>query len=70
MMKESETRTTFCGTPDYFAPEMVEGKSHDESLDIWCIGVLMYEMITGLPPFTPMENHDFKKKERIMEDNI
>lgn len=44
-------RTTFCGTMDYLAPEMVDGKEHDKYIDNWGLGVLLYEFLTGSPPF-------------------
>ena len=44
-------RTTLCGTLDYLPPEMVEGRDHDASVDIWSLGVLTYEFLTGSPPF-------------------
>jgi aurora kinase len=44
-------RSTYCGTPVYLAPEMIKEIGHDESLDIWCIGVLMFELLTGEIPF-------------------
>ncbi|CAM9698360.1 unnamed protein product [Phaeothamnion confervicola] len=44
-------RTTLCGTLDYLPPEMVEGREHDEAVDIWSLGVLCYEFLVGVPPF-------------------
>jgi serine/threonine protein kinase len=44
-------RTTLCGTLDYLPPEMIEGHEHDESVDIWSLGVLLYEFLVGAPPF-------------------
>lgn len=40
-----------CGTLDYLPPEMVEGRTHDEKVDLWCLGVLCYELLVGHPPF-------------------
>lgn len=44
-------RNTFCGTMDYMAPEMVENKSYDHRVDIWSLGVLLYELAHGHEPF-------------------
>lgn len=44
-------RNTLCGTLDYLPPEMVEGRDHDEKVDIWSLGVLLYEFLYGCPPF-------------------
>ena len=46
-----EIRSTYCGTPVYLAPEMITEIGHDEHLDIWCIGVLLFELLTGNVPF-------------------
>lgn len=47
----SSRRATLCGTLDYLPPEMVEGKTHDEKVDLWSLGVLCYEFLVGNPPF-------------------
>lgn len=47
----SSRRNTLCGTLDYLPPEMVEGREHDEQVDVWSLGVLLYEFLVGSPPF-------------------
>jgi len=44
-------RTTLCGTLDYLPPEMVEGRDHDSTADVWSLGILTYEFLVGSPPF-------------------
>ena len=48
---EGEQRSTLCGTPIYLAPEMITNSGHDKHVDIWCLGVLLFELLTGTPPF-------------------
>ena len=50
-LKSNSKRTTMCGTPVYLAPELVNNTGHDHRVDIWCIGVLMFELLTGQPPW-------------------
>jgi serine/threonine protein kinase len=50
-------RTTLCGTLDYLPPEMVEGRDHNEKVDLWSLGVLCYEFLVGNPPFEDQSSY-------------
>ncbi len=72
-MKEESRRLTFAGpvpmlgTPDYVSPEQVKGHRGDQRSDIYAVGVMLYEMLTGRPPFTG-SNPLAKMNERLLTD--
>ena len=56
-LKEDEKAMSFCGTPEYLAPEIITMEGHDKNADWWSFGILLFEMLCGLPPFY-VENLD------------
>ena len=62
-LKEGEKTKSFVGTPDYVAPEIILQKGHNKTVDVWCFGIILYEMIYGIPPF-------YNKQQNVMLNNI
>ncbi|OQV20272.1 Aurora kinase A-A [Hypsibius exemplaris] len=62
----SSKRRTVCGTTDYLAPELVNKRSYDATIDIWCTGILLYEFLYGAPPFETNPPNQEETHRRIM----
>lgn len=61
---------TLCGTPDYIAPEVLLNKGHGKGVDWWTLGILIYEMIAGEPPFVAEDDDPIRIYQQVLSGTV
>ena len=70
LLDSGEATSTLCGTPEYLAPEMLTADSYNMMVDWWALGILIYEMMVGIPPFYHHKQHRMFKNIKSKKKNI
>lgn len=66
LVTSPEKRTTVCGTREYFAPEIYANKKQGLKLDVWCLGIILYELCHNRTPFS-LTKKDFKQADKELQ---
>lgn len=67
-LEDNARSTSICGTVEYMSPEIIQGKGHDKAADWWSVGILLFEMLTGKPPFIGGNREKIQRK--IIKDRL
>ena len=68
IFKRDERSFSFCGSPEYMCPEILKREGHTHMVDIYTLGAILFEMLTGLPPF--YTNNKSEMTKRILESEL
>jgi serum/glucocorticoid-regulated kinase 2 len=68
IFKQDEISFSFCGSPEYMCPEILKREGHNKLVDFYTLGAILYEMLTGLPPY--YTNNKGEMTMRILESEL